>query len=105
MHAVFGTCPLGGFVATVLQAALGALGTSHAYMAHLTPSERPRSKPRPRAAMAAFVRASTPPLHGDAAGAVGTLSAPLRVDAPDEALYAGGAAVRLEHRCRAEEDR
>jgi membrane protein implicated in regulation of membrane protease activity len=40
-----------------------------------------------RAAMAAFVRASTPPLHGDAVGAVGTLSAPIRVDAPGEVLY------------------
>jgi membrane protein implicated in regulation of membrane protease activity len=40
-----------------------------------------------RAVMAAFVRASTPPLHGDAAGAVGTLSAPIRVDAPGEVLY------------------
>jgi hypothetical protein len=37
--------------------------------------------------MAAFVRASTPPLQGDAAGAVGRLSAPIRVDAPDEVLY------------------
>jgi membrane protein implicated in regulation of membrane protease activity len=40
-----------------------------------------------RAAMAAFVRASTPPLHGDAVGAVGTLSAPIRVDAPGEVIY------------------
>jgi hypothetical protein len=40
-----------------------------------------------RAAMTAFVRASTPPLQGEAAGAVGALSAPLRVDAPDEVLY------------------
>jgi hypothetical protein len=39
-----------------------------------------------RAAMAAFVRASTPPLHGDTAGAVGMLSAPLRVAAPGEVL-------------------
>jgi hypothetical protein len=38
--------------------------------------------------MAAFVRAGTPPLLGDAAGVVGTLSAPLRVDGPDEGLYA-----------------
>jgi membrane protein implicated in regulation of membrane protease activity len=41
-----------------------------------------------RAAMAAFVRASTPPLHGDAVGAVGTLSAPIRADAPGEVIYA-----------------
>jgi membrane protein implicated in regulation of membrane protease activity len=40
-----------------------------------------------RVAMAAFVRASTPPLHGDAVGAVGTLSAPIRLDAPGEVLY------------------
>src|SRR5438132_10645131 len=40
-----------------------------------------------RAAMAAFVRASTPPLQGDAVGAVGTLSAPIRVDAPGEVIY------------------
>ncbi|HKO23801.1 MAG TPA: hypothetical protein VJY65_03565, partial [Chloroflexota bacterium] len=40
-----------------------------------------------RAVMAAFVRASTPPLHGDAVGAVGTLSAPIRVDAPGEVIY------------------
>ena len=40
-----------------------------------------------RAAMAAFVRASTPPLHGDAVGAVGTLSAPIRVDVPGEVIY------------------
>ena len=40
-----------------------------------------------RAAMTDFVRASTPPLQGEAAGAVGTLSAPLRVDAPDKVLY------------------
>jgi hypothetical protein len=40
-----------------------------------------------RAALAAFMRASTPPVQGDAAGAVGTLSAPLHVDAPDKVLY------------------
>jgi hypothetical protein len=30
MHAVFGTCLLGGFVATALLAALGAPGAGHA---------------------------------------------------------------------------
>ena len=40
-----------------------------------------------RAAMVAFMRASTPPLRGDAVGAVGTLSAPIRVDAPGEVIY------------------
>src|SRR5437763_3126491 len=176
MHAVFVACLFGGFVATVLLAALGALGAghaghAHAHAGHLTTSGTPHSHvpgahsphgqtvkgpglhdatrmpavPHQlavtlgwtlswlspltlaagalwfggagllaegllpaaastvavllavvaavlgaalvRAAMAAFVRASTPPLHGDAVGAVGTLSAPIRVDAPGEVLY------------------
>jgi hypothetical protein len=87
MHAVFVACLLGGSVATVLLAALGALGAVHARAGDLTTSERPGWESPVRAAMAAFVRTSTPPLHGDAAGAVGTLSAPIRVDAPDEVLY------------------
>src|SRR3954471_13992734 len=158
MHAVFVACLFGGFVATVLLAALGALGAGHAHAGHLTTSGTPHghalgaqgphgqavkgpglhgaSGRLPmvphrlavtfgwtlswlspltlaagalwfggagllseglgpaasgtvavplavvaavlgaalvRAAMAAFVRASTPPLHGDAVGAVGTL--------------------------------
>jgi hypothetical protein len=40
-----------------------------------------------RAGVAAFARASMPPSHGAAVGAVGKLSAPLRVDAPDEVLF------------------
>ena len=181
MHAVFVACLFGGFVATVLLAALGALGAGHAHAGHLTTSGTPhghalgahgsyghtlgahgphgqavkgpglhgatRMPVVPhrlavtvgwtlswlspltlaagalwfggaglvaeglvpaasgtvavplavvaavlgaalvRAAMAAFVRASTPPLHGDAVGAVGTLSAPIRVDAPGEVIY------------------
>jgi membrane protein implicated in regulation of membrane protease activity len=176
MHAVFVACLFGGFVATVLLAALGALGAghaghAHAHAGHLTTSGTPHGHvpgahgphgqavkgpglhgatqmstvPHQlavtlgwtlswfspltlaagalwfggagllaegllpaaasvvavllavvaavlgaalvRAAMAAFVRASTPPLHGDAVGAVGTLSAPIRVDAPGEVLY------------------
>ncbi|HKC75746.1 MAG TPA: hypothetical protein VKF37_16345 [Chloroflexota bacterium] len=171
MHAVFVACLLGGFVATVVLAALGALGAGHAHAGHLTTSGTPHGHlpgahsphgqavkgpglhgatqtpavPHQlavtlgwtlswlspltlaagalwfggagllaegllpaaattvavplavvaavlgaalvRAAMAAFVRASTPPLHGDAVGAVGTLSAPIRVDAPGEVLY------------------
>jgi hypothetical protein len=57
--------------------------------------------------MAAFVHAGMPPLHGDVVGAVGGLSAPLRVDAPGEVLYtlAGCGAAWLEHRCKAQEDR
>ena len=186
MHAVFVACLFGGFVATVLLAALGALGAghaghAHAHAGHLTTSRTPHGHalgahgphghtlgahgphgqaikgpglhgatqmpavPHQlavtlgwtlswlspltlaagalwfggagllaegllpaaasavavllavvaavlgaalvRAAMAAFVRASTPPLHGDAVGAVGTLSAPIRVDAPGEVIY------------------
>jgi membrane protein implicated in regulation of membrane protease activity len=185
MHAVFVACLFGGFVATVLLAALGALGAGHAHAGHLTTSGTPHSHAlgahgphgphghvlgahgphgQPvkgpglhgatgrlpvvphrlavtfgwtlswlspltlaagalwfggagllaeglvpaasgtvavplavvaavlgaalvRAAMAAFVRASTPPLRGDAVGAVGTLSAPIRVDAPGEVIY------------------
>jgi membrane protein implicated in regulation of membrane protease activity len=173
MHAVFVACLFGGFVATVLLAALGALGAghAHAHAGHLTTSGTPHGHvpgahgphgqtvkgpglhgatqmpavPQQlavalgwtlswlspltlaagalwfggvgllaegllpaaastvavllavvaavlgaalvRAAMAAFVRASTPPLHGDAVGAVGTLSAPIRADAPGEVLY------------------
>jgi membrane protein implicated in regulation of membrane protease activity len=176
MHAVFVACLFGGFVATVLLAALGALGAghaghAHAHAGHLTTSgtshghalgahgphgqavkapglhgaTRMPAVPHRlavtfgwtlswlspltlaagalwfggvgllaegllpaaastvavllavvaavlgaalvRAAMAAFVRASTPPLHGDAVGAVGTLSAPIRVDAPGEVIY------------------
>ena len=176
MHAVFVACLFGGFVATVLLAALGALGAghaghAHAHAGHLTTSGTPHGHvpgahsphgqtvkgpglhgatqmpavPQQlavalgwtlswlspltlaagalwfggagllvegllpaaasalvvllaviaavlgaalvRAAMAAFVRASTPPLHGAAVGAVGTLSAPIRVDAPGEVIY------------------
>ena len=65
-----------------------------------------------RAAMAAFVHANTPPLHGDADGAMGTLSAPLRVDAPDEVLStleglrcSVAARSMEENRCIAEADR
>jgi membrane protein implicated in regulation of membrane protease activity len=170
MHAVFVACLFGGFVATVLLAALGALGAGHAHAGHQTTSGTPHGHvpgahsphdqtvkgpglhgatqlpavPQQlavalgwtlswlspltlaagalwfggagllaegllpaastvavllavvaavlgaalvRAVMAAFVRASTPPLHGDAVGAVGTLSAPIRVDAPGEVLY------------------
>src|SRR5918912_1013524 len=171
MHAAFVACLFGGFVATVLLAALGALGAGHAHAGHLTTSGTPHGHalgahgphgqavkgpglhgatqmpavPHQlavtlgwtlswlspltlaagvlwfggvgllaegllpaaastvavllavvaavlgaalvRAAMAAFVRASTPPLHGDAAGAMGTLSAPIRVDAPGEVIY------------------
>ena len=176
MHAAFVACLFGGFVATVLLAALGALGAGHAghahtHTGHLTTSGMPHGHvpgahsphgqtvkgpglhgaawmpavPQQlavalgwtlswlspltlaagalwfggagllaegllpaaasavavplavvaavlgaalvRAAMAAFVRASTPPLHGDAVGAVGTLSAPIRADAPGEVLY------------------
>src|SRR5919109_5098462 len=171
MHAVFVACLFGGFVATVLLAALGALGAGHAHAGHLTTSGTPhghvsgahsphgqtvkgpglhgatqmpavpqqlavtvgwtlswlspltlaagalwfggagllaeRLLPAAapivavplavvaavlgaalvRAALAAFVRASTPPLQGDAVGAVGTLSAPIRVDAPGEVIY------------------
>jgi membrane protein implicated in regulation of membrane protease activity len=171
MHAVFVACLFGGFVATVLLAALGALGAGHAHAGHLTTSGTPHGHvpgahsphgqtvkgpglhgatqvpavPHQlavtlgwtlswfspltlaagalwfggagllaegllpaaasalvvllavvaavlgaalvRAAMAAFVRASTPPLHGAAVGAVGTLSAPIRVDAPGEVIY------------------
>src|SRR5919202_2395066 len=171
MHAVFVACLFGGFVATVLLAALGALGHAHAHAGHLTTSGTPHGHalgahgphgqtvkgpglhgaawmpavPQQlavalgwtlswlspltlaagalwfggagllaeglvpaaastvavllavvagvlgaalvRAAMAAFVRASTPPLHGDAVGAVGTLSAPIRVDVPGEVIY------------------
>jgi membrane protein implicated in regulation of membrane protease activity len=176
MHAVFVACLVGGFVATVLLATLGALGAGHAghahmHAGHLTPSGTPHGHalgahgshgqavkgsglhgatwmpalPQHlavalgwtlswlspltlaagalwfggvgllaegllsaaastvavllavvaavlgaalvRAVMAAFVRASTPPLHGDAVGAVGTISAPIRVDAPGEVIY------------------
>jgi membrane protein implicated in regulation of membrane protease activity len=176
MHAVFVACLFGGFVATVLLAALGALGAghaghAHAHAGHLTTSGTPHGHvpgahsphgqtvkgpglhgatwmpalPQQlavalgwtltwlspltlaagalwfggagllaqgllpaaastvavlvavvaavlgaalvRAAMAAFVRASTPPLHGAAVGAVGTLSAPIRIDAPGEVIY------------------
>ena len=177
MHAVFVACLFGGFVATVLLAALGALGAghaghAHAHAGHLTTSGTPHGHALGahgphgqavkgpglhgatgrlpvgdyrlavtfgwtlswlspltlaagalwfggmgllaegllpaaasvvavllavvaavlgaalvRAALAAFVRASTPPLHGDAVGAVGTLSAPIRVDAPGEVIY------------------
>jgi hypothetical protein len=83
MHAVFVACLFGGFVATVLLAALGALGAGHAHAGHLASSEQPCSEP-PSCAMAALVRASTPALQGDAA--VGTPSAPIRLDAPDEVL-------------------
>ena len=111
MHAVFGTCLLGGFVATVLLAALGALDAGHAHAGHFESDDlwvAVLGTALVRAAMAAFERASTPPLQGEAAGAVGTLSAPLRVDAPDEVLYpleglwcsAAGT-----HRCKVEEDR
>jgi hypothetical protein len=89
MHAVFGTCLLGGFVATVLLAALGALGADHAIAGHLTLNDvwaAALGAALVRAAMAAFVRAGMPPLHGAAVGAVGTLSAPLRVAASDEVL-------------------
>src|SRR5205085_1204313 len=52
-----------------------------------------------RAVMAAFVRAGTAPLRGDAIGALGTISAPIRVDAPGEVIYTleglrGSAAAR-----------
>jgi membrane protein implicated in regulation of membrane protease activity len=181
MHAVFVACLFGGFVTTVLLAALGALGAGHAHAGHLTTSGTPHGHalgahgphghtlgahappgqavkgpglhgaawmpavPQQlavalgwtlswispltlaagalwfggagllaegllpaaasavavllavvaavlgaalvRAAMAAFMRASTPPLRGDAVGAVGTLSAPIRVDAPGEVIY------------------
>src|SRR5919197_1800602 len=181
MHAVFVACLFGGFVATVLLAALGALGAGHAHAGHLTTSGTPHGHalgahgphghtlgahgphgqaikgsglhsatwmpavPHQlavalgwtlswlspltlaagalwfggagllaegllpaaasavavllavvaavlgaalvRVAMAAFMRASTPPLRGDAVGAVGTLSAPIRVDAPGEVIY------------------
>ncbi len=40
-----------------------------------------------RALMAAFVRAGTPPLQGDAVGAVGTLNAPIRADGAGEVIY------------------
>src|SRR5438132_7542927 len=38
MHVVFVACLFGGFVATVLFAALGALGAGHAHAGHLTTS-------------------------------------------------------------------
>jgi hypothetical protein len=38
--------------------------------------------------MAVLARTGMPPLQGDAAGAAGTLSAPIRLDAPDGVLYA-----------------
>src|SRR5919204_5197781 len=41
MHAVFVACLFGGFVATVLLAALGALGAGHAHAGHLTTSGTP----------------------------------------------------------------
>ena len=176
MHAVFVACLFGGFVATVLLAALGALGAghaghAHAHTGHLTTSGTPHGHalrahaphgqavkgpglhgatrvpavPHQvavtlgwtlswlspltlaagalwfggagllaegllpaaasrvavllavvaavlgaafvRAAMAAFVRASTSPLQGSAVGTVGTLSAPIRDDAPGEVIY------------------
>lgn len=40
-----------------------------------------------RGVMAAFLRASTPPLRADAVGALGTLSAAIRADAPGEVIY------------------
>ena len=39
-----------------------------------------------RGVMAAFMRASTPPLRADAVGALGTLSAPIRADALGEVI-------------------
>ena len=89
MHAVFGTCLLGGFVATVLLATLGALDAGHAHAGHSESDDlwaAVLGTALMHTAMAAFVRASTPPLQGDVTGAVGTLSAPLRVDALDEVL-------------------
>lgn len=52
-----------------------------------------------RALMAALLRAGTPPLSSDAVGAVGTLSAAIRADAPGEVIYTleglhGSAAAR-----------
>src|SRR2546421_6605893 len=41
MHAVFVACLVGGFVATVLLATLGALGAGHAHAGHLTTSGTP----------------------------------------------------------------
>jgi hypothetical protein len=41
MHAVFVACLFGGFVTTVLLAALGALGAVHAHAGHLTTSGTP----------------------------------------------------------------
>ncbi len=40
-----------------------------------------------RALMAAFVRSGTPPLQGNAVGAVGTLNAPIRSDGAGEVIY------------------
>lgn len=40
-----------------------------------------------RGVMAALIRSSTPPLHSEAAGAIGTISAPIRPDAAGEVIY------------------
>jgi membrane protein implicated in regulation of membrane protease activity len=40
-----------------------------------------------RSVMMALLRSSTPPLHGDAVGAIGQLSAPIRADAAGEVIY------------------
>ncbi len=40
-----------------------------------------------RGVMTALLRSSTPPLHGDAIGAIGQLSAPIRADAAGEVIY------------------
>jgi len=40
-----------------------------------------------RAVMTAFTRASVTPLHANADGALGTLSAPIRLDAAGEVIY------------------
>ncbi len=40
-----------------------------------------------RAAMSAFLRAGTAPLHADAVGALGTINAPIRADAAGEVIY------------------
>ena|ERR671933_1076523 len=86
MHAVFGTCLLGGFVATVLLTALGALDAGHAHAGHLNlmTSGRPCSEPPSSAPR--WPPSCAPPLHGDAVSTVSMLSAPIRIDVPDEVL-------------------